>query len=290
MKSSKVRGNNGNMIIFVSCMLCIICILLLVAASFCSLVFQQNRLRASADEIALAGARALNRKDRIGQMNNMIARSRHLVYNARHQYEKAQTDYPQLNAMAYKQLDEAREGAELLESQRKHLRNVANYEAEVAVINKFNQVKNTYELTLPWMKVKNLQINHRYLGKIKDTDSNVEVLESLSQLNTHDTSSHFISNEPGMKLYKEGVNAKLPGADSSLDFKISSLPAPVEGTVAPARIASTNAFDSLNSPTELASAVKVQLTVDVSTGLGPHGGSNMAATGTAAATGAGKQL
>lgn len=35
--------------------------------------FTRNRLQASANEIALVGARKLNANDRIGQMNNMVA-------------------------------------------------------------------------------------------------------------------------------------------------------------------------------------------------------------------------
>ncbi|MBZ0189044.1 MAG: hypothetical protein K8F91_22555 [Candidatus Obscuribacterales bacterium] len=51
----------------------------------------------------------------------------------------------------------------------------------------------------------------------------------------------------------------------------------------------TDSFQSLTGD-KIASAVQIQLTVDVSTGLGPEGKSRMSATGTAATTGAGKQL
>lgn len=277
------------MIILVSFLLAVVCVLILIALSFAGLVFQQNRLRTSADEISLAGARALNKKNRIGQMNDMIARCRQLVHSSRNQYDKAVSDHPNLSQLANKQLQEARDGAALLETQRVYLKTLAANEAKVAVINKYNSLKSTYQITLPWMKVSNFKLQHRYLGKLKDVESNVEELKNLSSLESHDQSASYVSTDPGMKLYKDGINAKLPSPDSSLAFKLSSLPAPVEGTVAPARVALADYFLNV-TPDEIPSAVQILVTVDVSTGLGAAAKNVMAARGTASTTGAGKQM
>ena len=283
------RRNNGSMIILVSFLLAVVCVLILIALSFAGLVFQQNRLRTSADEISLAGARALNKKNRIGQMNDMIARCRQLVHSSRNQYDKAVSDHPNLSQLAYRQLLEARDGAALLETQRVYLKTLAANEAKVAVINKYNSLKSTYQITLPWMKVSNFKLQHRYLGKLKDVESNVEELKNLSSLESHDQSASYVSTDPGMKLYKDGINAKLPSPDSSLAFKLSSLPAPVEDTVAPARVALADYFLNV-TPDEIPSAVQILVTVDVSTGLGAAAKNVMAARGTASTTGAGKQM
>jgi hypothetical protein len=279
------RHSDGNMLIFACFMLTAFIFVLVIGGSFGSLIFMQNRLRSSADEIALAGARKLNYMDRLGQMNNMICRSRQLVFTSQKQLSEAETHYPQVSLLAQRLHEESREMALELESQRQHLRTISREEATVAMQDKFDKLKNTYPMWLPWLRVEMPSLTEKTFGKIKDIDSNAAQLQNVDELDGWDSTT-YISNKPGLKLYKEGVNAKLPpGGDGDLNFKLSSLPTPVDKNINPARILLKKSFIELVGD-DLPSATSVKLEIQLSTGLGPQASNKMLAIGTAAATGA----
>lgn len=282
------RNNRGNMLILGSVVLAIVGIGLLVGYSYGGLVFTHNRLQGSADECALAGARKLNDCDRIGQMNNMIARSRQLVFYSREQLDEATAHYPHLATIANELLDDSIDTAKELEEQRKHLRNVALYESIVAMEKKYNELKNTYPMSLPWMKIGKPQLVKMRLGRLANIESPVEELKNIPELENWDKDNSNVKDSPGLKLYRQGKNAKLPGAESSLDFKFSSLAPPVKKTVSPAHIALDTAFVTHNEQ-EIDSSTEVELTLSVATGIGAEAKSEMRAVSAAAATGASPQ-
>lgn len=284
MNRYKSRQTRGNMLVLTCFMLTIFVFALVVAGSYGSLVFMQNRLRTSADEIALAGARKLNNMDRMGQMNNMIARSRQYVFASKKQLDAAAANYPHVSLLADRLHQEAREAANELESQRQYLRTLARNEATVAMQQKFDSLKVTYPMWLPWLKIEMPTLAEQKFGKIKDTDCNALELQNVDELAAWDD-AEFVSNKPGLKLYKEGVNAKLPSADGDLNFKLSSLPTPVDKNINPARMVLQNSFIELTSD-DLPSATAVKLEIQLSTGIGPQASNKMLAVGTAAATGA----
>src|SRR5262249_39841905 len=146
----------------------------------------------SADEIALAGARKLNDQDRIGQMNNMVARNRQLVYSSRRQLDDVTSDYPQMEDLAQQLLDESVDSADEIESQRKHLHQVARTEALKAMQDKFDRLKGSYPMSLPWMVVGAPQLSFRHLGKIARVESNVNELKNIEQLEEYDNSQSYI--------------------------------------------------------------------------------------------------
>ncbi len=281
---NKMRSSYGNMMILVCFMLTALVVALVVAGSYGSLVFMQNRLRTSADEIALAGARKLNNLDRLGQMNNMISRSRQLVFTSKKQYEDAHEHYPQVSLLADRLHEEARENAMELDSQRAYLRTLSRNEAIAAMNEKFDQLKVTYPMALPWMRVEMPEFSEQKFGKIKDCESNVSQLKNVDELDSFDDTT-YVSDKPGIKLYKEGINAKLPSSDGDLNFKISSLPSPVDKSINPARMVLKKSFVEIVSD-DLPSATEVKLEIQLSTGLGLHASNKMLAVGTAAATGA----
>ncbi|MCC6976819.1 MAG: Tad domain-containing protein [Candidatus Melainabacteria bacterium] len=282
------RNERGNMLILGSVVMAIVGLALLIGYSYGGLVFTHNRLQTSADEIALAGARKLNDCDRIGQMNNMIARSRQMVFYSREQLDEATNNYPHLAAIASELLDDSKDMAIELEQQRKHLRNVALYESIVAMEKKFNQLKGTYPMSLPWLKVGKPQLVRMRLGRLDKIESPVEELKNIAELENWDKENAHIKNSPGLKLYKQGKNAKLPGAENVLDFKFSSLAPPVEKTVSPAHIALDTAFRT-HADKEIDSSTEVELTLSVATGIGADTKTEMRAVSAAAATGASPQ-
>ncbi|MBX9938336.1 MAG: hypothetical protein K2Y32_03755 [Candidatus Obscuribacterales bacterium] len=256
---------------------------LLIGYSYGGLFFEHNRLQASANEVALAGARKLNEFDRLGQMNNMLARSRQLVFEGRRQLEEANEKYPGIAALAGELLDESHDSAVLLESQRSLLNVVARSEASIAVQHKFDEVKGSYAMFLPWMKVEAPELAGYQCGRCNGVESNVELIGTLSGLTSFDKEQGYVVGELH-PYYKGHINAKLSGPDSDLDFKISSLAATVKSSTPPARIILPGNFLSIGSG-ELPSVCRVKLWLPVSTGYGPYAGGKMSCVGAAAATG-----
>lgn len=282
------RSERGNMLVLGSVVMAVVGLGLLIGYSYGGLVFTHNRLQASADEIALAGARKLNENDRIGQMNNMIARSRQLVFESQQHLQKVQDNYPQLADIADQLLTESRDAAKELEAQRKVLKLVAQDESMLAMEKKFDQIKGSYPMSLPWMKVGKLHTLTMRLGQLQNVQSNVEELKNIPELETWDHDQDYIKNNPGLKLYKFNCKAALPAPNDGLQFYLCSLAAPVEKTVSPAHIALAKAYKE-TEPHEIASCTKVKIELNVATGIGGNASENMAAESTAAATGASPQ-
>jgi len=277
------RNCKGNMIILSGVFLVVNAVALVVASSFGSLFFVHNRMQAAADELAIVGAQKLNELDRIGQMNNMIARSRQLVFDAQSSDQTIQNTINHIADISALLYTDAHEGAQLLEIERLKLRGVSMTEASAAITTRYQQIKNGYELSLPWLEASNpapLSISFGYTDNIK---SNVAQLTGLDALTAADNASGYVSTD-NSKLYINNINAKLPGAASDLFFKISSLPAPVQSYIAPARATLANAFQTLTSD-QLYSSVQVNFQLNVSTKLGAETQSEMKSIGTAVTTG-----
>ena len=281
-----VRGNKGNMLILSGVFLALLAVLVLVACSFGGLFFVFNRIQTTTDELALTGARKLNEQDRIGQMNNMIARCRQLVYDAHKSHTYAYEHAEQLNQLAEQLHDEAREGAILLEAERQKLRTVAVNEAKAEIAERYNELKEGHSLVLPWLKVAIPTTPVVEFGFAKDMRSNVAELKGIDELETEDVTQHIVQTDS--KLYKENIDAKI-STDSELHFWISSLPAPVQSTVAPARCILAKQYMALSAP-DLPSVCKVEMKLGVDTGIGADAHQEMKATGIAVATGGEKVL
>jgi hypothetical protein len=281
------------MLILVSVMMAVNALLVLLASSFGALFFESNRLQASADEIALIGARKLNENDRIGQINSMVARSRQLVFASRESYSEVDASYIHLRNLAQQLLDEARDGATTLEHERQQLRSLARQEATDAMLAKFNEIKNTYPLSLPWVRVSAAQMNLAdiKLGKLSGVQSNVSALTGYDELVSFDHSCGHLQSYSDVELYKDHIDARLPGSDADLNFKLSSLPAPVGDAgsnanqqTAPARAVLASKFAAVDAD-EIPSLCQVKLHLSVATALGANGSGNAIATGTACAAG-----
>jgi hypothetical protein len=254
---------------------------LLVAGSYGSLYFIHNRLQTTADELALLGTSKLNEQDRIGQMNNMIARSRQLVNDAESSYEEAQTNLNQLSQITDQLHNEARAGAMLLETERNRLAAVCTTEAGNIVASRFAALKQGHALTLPWLQVSEPSLDISY-GRIEAVQSNVKELTGIDTLSASDKTKYVSAD--GSKLYKNNVNARLEGSDADLSFKLCSLPAPVDNSISPARAVLARKY-LVASDDNISSAVKVNLKLNISTGIGASASSTLSVNGTAVTVG-----
>jgi hypothetical protein len=291
-KSNNRRRENGNLLVLSSVSFTVAAVATIMGYSFASLFLVNNRLQSSADEIALAGAKKLNEKDRIGQMNNMVVRCRQLVYSSRKDLDDTKKFFPNLEGYAQPLLDEARDSSMTLELERQKIARLAKSEATQAMQNRFNDIKPTYPMVLPWLKIGTPRLTTMTFGRIDDVDSNVEQMKAFKELDDSDENLGYISNMNGrgLKLFKSDLpdGLRLQTVDSDLSFKLSSLPAPVDGIIAPARVmlpAKRKNVSADNAP----SVAQVKLQLQVETGLGFKAGASMHSVGVASTTGASVQ-
>jgi len=288
-RANRQRLSTGNLLVIACVSFAVACLVLIMGYSFASLFLVNNRLQCSADEIAIAGAKKLNEKDRIGQMNNMVARCRQLVYSSRKDLDDTKKLFPQLESFAEPLLIESRDSADLLERERQKLAQLAESEARQEMQRRFNEVKPKYAMTLPWLKIETPQLAEVRFGRLDDIESNVEELHSgFKDLEQNDNSQGYVDREPapGLTLYKCDLNnMQLPGADGDLTFKLSSLPAPVDGIIAPSRIVLQEHVQNITAGSA-PSVTRIKLRMKVDTGLGFKTSANMSTNGVASTTGA----
>ncbi len=296
----QARKNSGNMLILVSVFMAVAALFVLCASSLGSLFFEHSRLQNSANEIALAGARKLNENDRLGQMNNMIGRCRQLVYCSTDTYAQVDTTYAHLRHLAEQLAEESRDSAADMETERHLLAELARNEAQITMTKKFNEIKVSYPMSLPWLKVEAPTLESIVPGKLADVQSNVMEMKGFSELESHDVAQGYLKVYPDLKLYKEHIDARLPAPDNALRFKLASLAAPVgdsasspiissSTTVAPARAALAKKFRTIDDD-ELPSACQVTIDLKIGATLGASTQDKAEAIGTAAATGGGLPL
>lgn len=292
MKTSRTkmhRQKRGNILILACFSFMALSLTLILAYSFCGVYWLHNRLQTSADEISLAGAKKLNDRDRIGQMNNMVARCRQLVHSSREDFDTTKKDYPELASFAEPLLEEARTSALDLELERKKMNAVAESEALQAMQARFNDIKGTYAMVLPWLTIGTPVMTARGLGKFDEVQSNVTEFTQFTELKDVDRTQNYVTINPGgLNLYTAERNHKLVNTDADLDFNLSSLPPLVGKQVSSARnIQPKNMVPTKSGYASSAAGVILQL--KVSTSLGVSTGSTLLAKGAALTTGASKQ-
>lgn len=279
------RRRQGNVLVFTCVGLVILAVLLLIGWSFSGLYFAHNRLQTSADEIALTGAKKLNEKDRIGQMNSMIARCRQLVYASREDTNDVKKQFPEINKFAEQLMEESRQSSLDLEQERKKMRAVAEAESVQAMRDKFNSIKDTYPMSLPWLQVKRPRVIAVGLGRVDGVESNVEEFDKFDKLKQADRSQDYTAVFNKMALYKADRNEQLKDDDTDLPFFLTSIPAPIKSTVSPARTVLPEAYREANDEL-IPTATRVMLDLRVENGLGSKTSQRMTAVGTAITGGA----
>lgn len=216
----------------------------IIGFGFYLLLAQQKKGQGQADSLSLALAENLNKGDKVGQMNNVVARCRELVYVSRQNADTAASDRNAvLIPLANQLLDEARSSAQLVEAERKNqiayiLKQTRSSVDDYSV---HTHVDSTF--TLPWFKTYDPEVKDVYLGYIDKVQSNVTNTEVIPDLRVFDEQQKYF--EKGSSLYKGNIDAKLPSPDGDLTFKLSSLPANVENSVAPPRLTNPEVFVNL---------------------------------------------
>jgi hypothetical protein len=94
--------------------------------------------------------------------------------------------------------------------------------------------------SLPWWHTYDSEIYEISVGGVKNVESNVLNTTVYPDLREFDQQKRYF--QKGSDLYLGGINAKLPSPDTDLDFRFSPLPAPVDNTVAQARLINNEVF------------------------------------------------
>jgi len=292
-KRHSLRSNSGNMLSMVALLLGLFCFACLTSFGFYMLLSQQKNGQSGTDQYALTSANTLNAGDRIGQMNNVIERCRELVYVSRVNNDKAQIPMNKLyQALSAQLLDESRDNAKLVEEERKNQLKLCVKNLQASIIDTKKVAPTGKRLSLPWFESAYPQIEIMRLGYIKGVQSNVENLLVIPDLRDFDVDKKYI--QKGSNLYLGNINAKLPGPDDDLDFKLSALPADVKKTISPSRLTAIDVFVPTatifdqDKPVEakmdqLPGAVQLQEQMDVSN---RQANSELKITSTATASGA----
>ncbi|MBI2812565.1 MAG: hypothetical protein HYX67_17305 [Candidatus Melainabacteria bacterium] len=231
----------GSMLTMTTLVVGIVLVACMLGFGFYMLLAQQKKGQHQADNLTLALAGSLNKDDKIGQMNNVVARCRELVFVSRQNADAASAERNQILApLANQLLDESRSSAQFVEAERKNQIEYITKKARESVehYNLNTHVDSTF--TLPWFKTYDPQVQDVYLGYIDKVQSNVINTEVIPELREHDEKEKYF--EKGSQLYRGNIDAKLPSPDSDLIFKLSSLPADVDKTVSPPRMTNPEVF------------------------------------------------
>jgi hypothetical protein len=263
----KIRTPKANMIILSCLAIGLIVLALLVGFGFYLILSDQKRGQAQCDEIALNLAISLNADDRIGQMNTIVEHSRELVYLSR----QASLAAPDLNVpactmLADQLLAEATDSSLLVDNERRNQIDLATAgcRKNVTMLCK-GRTKSGYWV-LPWFFEDKLNVKQLEFGSIAGNLSNITGPPGIKDLRKFDLDHHYMDAASG--LYCSNINAKLPEPDAKLPFYLSALPARVENTDSPSRLANQEAFvpmtlifdghsPNFNKPEQLPEAVHV---------------------------------
>lgn len=282
------RRQNGNMLILACVLMTLVALAITVALSYSGIFFAHNRLQTSADEIALAGARKLNEFNRLGQMNDMIARSRQLVYFSSEQHDDVTGpgNDPLMEKFSRQLLEEAKESARDLERERQYLSTLVQDESRAEMEKKFKELKESYAMTLPWLTITTPRVLSVNSGSFAKMESNAQELEGLAELVEEDRKNTNVVDAKPINLYRAENDAKLPSVDPELHFRFSPLAAPVGNDMSPARIVLAEKFKT-SKPNYAPCATNVKLALGVKSGLGSNASATFEVSSAAVATGGG---
>ncbi|HEY9716118.1 MAG TPA: hypothetical protein V6C69_01510 [Trichormus sp.] len=212
-----------------------------IAFGLYMLLSEQKRGQSKADLAAMQMAKVLNDTDRVGQMNNLIARNRELVFVSRQAVNQCSAQ--QYNAwapLANLLCNEARASNDLVEAERKQQAEASQKAIRKIVLEYNASTRESPLFVLPWWKSYDSEIYDVRIGSVDKVQSNALSNEIYPDLRQFDQEKKYF--QPISNLYVGGVNAKLPEPDGDLIFKFASLPAPVENTISPARLINSGLF------------------------------------------------
>jgi len=218
----------------------------LIGILFSTVLSQHTRSQYDVDSLSLSIAKTINVGDRVGQMNQLVARSREMVYVTRqNSYECERQGLRHLAPLCDQLMNEVYSSQATVEYERKNQIEIVAKDVRQATLDYEKARSRTSNSFLPWLKTFEPEVLRVDLGFIENVQSNVQSLLTIEELADFDRRSGYV--DPKSNLFKGNINARLPSPDDDLIFKFSSLPALVDGSCAPPRIANPEVFKSYGS-------------------------------------------
>lgn len=218
--------------------------IILIGIVVSMMMMSQKRAQGEVESLAMDFATSINKDDWVGEMNNMTGFSRELVYTSRQAVDEVMKNKPFLRPLAIQMMDEARQSAQLVDSEKQVLTELLLKKLQTASnIAADSQAKTPSSLSLPGVDTKSPKVANVDAGYIEGVLSNVSGPQAIPELKDYDLQQKNISEKGG--VYLGNKNALLPSPDDDLNFRFSSLPAPVKGTVSPTRLTSNSVFKKL---------------------------------------------
>lgn len=215
--------------------------LTLSALTMNSFLFQRTRSQDKTDALALALASKINIGDRVGQMNELQAHSRELIFLSRQRTKDCnEQELEFLAPLCDQLLNEARIGHELVERERRNqIQQICKELRDTAHAHN-NLAEQSGLFKLGWLLTEEPVILRVDLGRIANVESNVKAGSAVSDLFSWDLQRKFFTS--ASKLYRAEIDARLPEPDADLGFKISTLPANINNTCSPSRNVNPGVF------------------------------------------------
>ncbi|HEY9778416.1 MAG TPA: hypothetical protein V6C81_31935 [Planktothrix sp.] len=217
----------------------------IIGFAFYMLLSEQQRAQTKTDELALDIAKTMNESDKIGELNNLEELNRELVYTSRLVSNATQArDLYFCSPLAQQLLDEARSSSQDIEKARVDQIELTRKSIRYAVDNYNLHTRTGAVLMLPWWQSYDPQISAVSVGYIDGVASNVLHNDVWPDLNDWDKerNARQVYVQKKSNLYLGNINAKLPDQDNDVPFNFASLPAPVDTTIAPPRLANPEVF------------------------------------------------
>lgn len=239
---ARQRRQRGKMLVLVALVTVMISFVFVVGLVLMTLFSQHNRAQYNVDALVLSMARILNSDDRVGQVNQALARNRELVYTTRQDYIGCEEQgLGHLSPLFEQLMDEAYAGHELIETERRNEIELVSSELLKATRD-YNEHRNGGNISIfPWLKTFEPEVTRVDVGCIKNVQSNVQESTAVEDLADYDREQNFV--QPQSNLLRANLNLKLPVPDESLEYKLSALPALVKNSCAPPRVAGLTAFE-----------------------------------------------
>lgn len=244
-RSPRRRLAKGNMLFMCISLLAIAIVFVGLGTWVYFLFFSQKLLKNHAESFSLQAAQKLNPNDFAGKLNNLMGRSRELIFTARQMHSMTEAD-PELQsyeALAAQVLSESRESINFVSDERERFAKLSIVQLR-QMLKEFDR-ESSPGLSLLSASACNMRIHDLRIGWLSKVESNVEASGANYDLLAFDRSQNYLIDGKNLSLYRGNVNLKLPGEDSDLDFVLSPLSAPVKGKSAPMRLVLADSFKDI---------------------------------------------
>jgi len=233
----------GSMLLFCLAVMAGCMLMLGLGFSFYFLFFYHDLLQQRSESFAMKAAQELNLDDSAGKLNNLVGYSRELAFTAREMCTLTENndDFREVQPLAAQVLGESHDGVKLVAQERERFVNALVVKLRQLMSENLKQAPGPSSLVTT--TTSSPEIVDFELGTLENMQSSVEPSKGVPELSEYDLRKHYIQPGKGTDLYLSSVNLKLPDPrDSDLEFYLSPLPAPVQGTVAPLRLTSEKRF------------------------------------------------